>query len=355
MANNSVVLNTMNHVKPSELAKALHFILDQGLVPYIEGPPGSAKSSIVHQVAVERKRKVIDRRLSQMEAVDLTGALFPSNGQTTWYPPDFFVRASKSPKEHLFFFDEYDKAPPEVQNASLGILLDRMIGDTRFDGVDMILAGNRIEDRAGANRISTAARNRLVNLQIQHDPDDYIRYWVNNGFHHYVIAFCRYKPSAVNEFVLQSGSKEHRDKLDAVRQAYAFATPRSWEFVSKMYHGTMPQDLQPALLAGTIGEAMATEFLGYIKIISDCPDIDVLLMDPQRAPVPKSPAAKITVATALGQKATPDNFERMSIYLDKLEPEYQIMTCMDCFRRDPTISVTKAGQKWFLKHQKVLS
>jgi len=51
-------------------------ILRGGRVPMLHGSPGTAKSSIAHQIAKDHNLKVIDLRLSQSDPTDLAGFHF---------------------------------------------------------------------------------------------------------------------------------------------------------------------------------------------------------------------------------------------------------------------------------------
>lgn len=353
MSTNSVAMNV---IRPSLLPEALKFALqdDVNQKVYVEGPPGGGKSSIIRQVVAGMGRELIDIRLSQMDSVDLLGVPFPSEGVTSWNPPEFFYKLSQNPEKYVLMMDEYDKAPIEVQNASLQILLDDQVGSLSLNGAKMVLAGNRIEDRANSNKISTAARNRVTTLTLDHNHDDTIKYWVQTGFAVEVIAFCRFSPTLLNEFVRRSDTKEETTRLLAVKDQQAFATPRSWEFVSRMIKASIPDSIMLPMICGTVGNLAGLHFTQYLKVIHECPDITTILNNPNNAPIPTSPGGKIAVATGIGAKVSKDTMEAATIYLDRMESEYGVMSLMDAYARDARLGLTKAAQQWVTKHKAIL-
>src|SRR5690606_31535301 len=62
------------------------------------GAPGIGKSSVVHQVASELGRKVVDLRLAQLEPTDLRGVPMPNRDtmRAEWFLPAFWpVRSTE--------------------------------------------------------------------------------------------------------------------------------------------------------------------------------------------------------------------------------------------------------------------
>src|SRR5574343_320366 len=76
-------------VNVKECKEALIQCFKNRLVPFVQSSPGCSKSSIAKQIADERKLKLIDLRLSQLDPVELNG-LPKITDIATWIPFDVF-------------------------------------------------------------------------------------------------------------------------------------------------------------------------------------------------------------------------------------------------------------------------
>src|SRR5271168_2540826 len=81
------------------------------------GSPGIGKSTIVNQIGKELGFKVIDLRLSQIDATDLKGIPMPNRetGRSEWLSPSFWPERNKDGLgvggPGIIFLDEIEKAP----------------------------------------------------------------------------------------------------------------------------------------------------------------------------------------------------------------------------------------------------
>lgn len=356
MSKNNSHNSYANTIRPKHLPQAILLGWEAGIPIYIEGPPGMGKSQIIQQTAKMEGKELIDIRLSQMDAVDLMGVPFPKDGVTDWNPPSFFKKIQDNPGRYALFMDEFDKASPAVQNASLQILLDKQIGSIDLSGCVMVLAGNRIEDKAGSNRISTAARNRVISLTLEHNIEDTLDYWIKANFHPHVIAYIRFRTQGLNEMVMRGSSKEEYERIAIVKNSPAFATPRSWEAVSRLLHNGLSkqQDMITPMLAGTVGTVEGTTFAAFVKHEDECPSFEEIVKKPHSAKLPKNPAAKHIVATTVGEKMNPTNISACIEYLDRLDKEFQVISIRDANKRGPEIARTKDFMKWMGDNKTVL-
>ena len=184
-------------VSTKELPEAITDILYAGLTPYVTGSPGIAKSAIISQVADSLNLKLIDVRLAQMDSSDLLG--FPTiiNGKTSFVPPDVFpIDTDPLPegKEgYLLFLDELSSAPISVQAACYKLILDRKVGQYPLHkNVAIVAAGNKATDKAIVNRISTAMQSRLIHLNLEVNPKDWINWANENQIDHRIVSFIQF-------------------------------------------------------------------------------------------------------------------------------------------------------------------
>lgn len=131
-----------------------------------------------------------------------------------------------------------------------------------------------------------------------------------NGITDITRAFIRFRPALIHD-------------MEARKTGMAFPSPRSWAFaddIAKLNLGTA-EELE--LLKGTVSEGAAVEYLAFMKTARELPSASEILISPDTAPVPTSPAAKHAVVVMLERKAEPKNFKQCMTYVQRLDVEYQ--------------------------------
>jgi len=341
-------------MRPSAVSKTLNYLIDAQQPGMLWGPPGVGKSSVIRQVATARGIGLIDLRLSQLDAVDLRG--IPSvlaTGKTHWNQPTFLPTEG----EGILFLDEINLGAPSVMAAGYQLVLDRKLGDYELPpGWIVLAAGNRTQDRTNVQQMSTALKNRFVHLDYEVNLDDWCDWALRNGVHVSVLSFIRFRPTMLNMFdaPLKSDDADKRRQAQAMKDANAFATPRSWEFMSKMVTQQPDPEVEYDLFCGTVGEGAAAEFMGYLKYYRDLPNLDALLMNPSKTNVPSEPATLYALSTGLAAKATDDNFDRVVQYALRMPQEFQVLLMKDAVTRSESLTNTKAFNEWTVKNSNVL-
>lgn len=340
-------------MRPSQVAEAINLCIEAKQPVMIHGSPGVGKSAVVRQVATQRGIELIDLRLSQLDPVDLRGvpSVDTKKHITSWNTPSFLPTDG----EGILFLDEINSAAQATQAAAYQLVLDRKLGDYVLPpGWVIIAAGNRSTDRAIVNQMSTALKNRFVHLNYEVNNDDWCDWALRNDIAVEVLGFIRFRPMLLNEFEQRNDSKEERERVQRLKDAQAFATPRSWEFLSKVVQQKPSADIEYELYSGIVGEGAAAEFMGYLKYYRDLPNLDALLMNPGAAKVPEEPATLYALATGLAAKATQDNMERVVKYALRLPPEFQVLLMKDAITRDNELTQTKAFNDWAIKNANVM-
>lgn len=340
-------------MRPSQVFQALSYLIDAKQPTMLHGSPGVGKSDIVRQIAKARNIELIDLRLSQLDPVDLRGvpSVDTKRHLTTWNAPSFLPTSG----EGILFLDEINSAPQATQAAAYQLILDRKLGDyTLPDGWAMIAAGNRSTDRAIVNQMSTALKNRFTHIDYEVNNDDWCQWALDSNIAVEVLGFIRFRPMLLNEFEQRNESAEERKRVQQLKDAKAFATPRSWQFMSRVVGQQPSKDIEYELYSGIVGEGAAAEFMGYLKYYRDLPNLDALLMAPEKAKIPEEPATLYALATGLAAKATVDNFDRIIKFADRIQPEFQVLLIKDSIARERKVTNTKAFNQWAVKNSNVL-
>jgi hypothetical protein len=322
----------------SGVAQSLHLLFDARQPVFIWGPPGIGKSDVVRQVAGEKDVPLKDVRALLLDPVDLRGLPYLSaDHRAQWATPDFLPREGTG----ILFLDELNAAAPMVQASFYQLVLDRKLGEyTLPDGWAIVAAGNRESDRGVTSRMPAPLRNRFTHLTFEVDLQEWCEWAVRTSIRPEVIAFLRFKPELLSEFN---------------RDANAFPSPRSWAFVSKILDESPAPQIEHDLIAGTVGDGAATEFTAFLSTFRNLPNIDAILLNPDREPVPDNAGAQFAVASALSYYATDTNFDRICQYLKRMPAEFGVLCVRDASSRQPDVRHTAAYTQWAVANHNVIA
>lgn len=306
------------------------------------GAPGVGKTKVINQFASELRRTVMDWRTNLRDPVDARGLPVPDLEKqvTRWMRPnDLPFEGSDYPDDTIVFMDEANTGSPAMQVVAMQIVHERRAGEHRLKpGVDIIAAGNRQSDRAAAQRMPTALANRFAHIDVDPDVDTTVKHFIDIDIDPLLVAFLRFRPALL-----------HNMEGTDLR---AFPTPRSWEDVGRMLDA--PAQLRPGLVRGLVGEGAAAEFEGFVRVYQQLPSLDLVLANPNSAPVPTEPAAKFAIAAGLSRKVDAKSFENGMIYVQRISGrEFEIMFTVDAVRRDNKLSHTQAFTDWAVRNQDV--
>jgi hypothetical protein len=199
-----------------------------------------------------------------MEPTDIRGIPFYNKdiGKMDWAPPVELPdeEMSKDYPIVVLFLDELNSAAPSVQSAAYQLILNRRIGKYKLpDNVVMVAAGNRESDKGVTYRMPTPLANRFIHQEMKVDFASWQEWAVNNRIHKDVVGYLSFAKQDLYDFDAKSASR-------------AFATPRSWTFVSQLLDEGDDDDTTMNLIAGTVGEGLAVKFMAHKKVASRMPN-----------------------------------------------------------------------------------
>lgn len=323
-------------ITPRELAAVLPTLIEMREPVCIFGAPGIGKSQIVQQAAAKMGPDAYfyDLRAVLLDPVDLRGLpnINAKDGLCHWLPPASLPQPNES---GLLFLDELPQAPPAMQSALLQLTLDRAIGDYVLpDGVAIVAAGNRPEDRTGASRLITALSSRFINFTLEPDFESWLDHVNGTGeVGPDVQSFLRWKPSA---FCINDPTKP------------SSPNPRSWVKAAKVLGrlGNVGRSALDATLRGILGTT-AVELLAFLDLRHTLPTAEEMIRDPKNITLPsRLDASWAATVTLLGY------FDRSDVTIGATEVD-AFFTLLERFPVEPAVVCYADSQR--VKHgQKIV-
>ena len=345
----------------------------------LSGPPGIGKSDGIKALArrvsemTHKPVYVHDVRLLNMNPVDLRG--IPSKAQidwkhqvdtanpktnelesqiivdkvdvARWLRPEIFQMEDTNDCINFLFLDEITAAPQSVQAAAYQLVLDRKVGEHKLpNNCYVFCAGNRVTDKSVAYKMPKALANRMCHLEIYADIDDWKKWAFNAGIDSRIIGFLNFKNEALFMF-------------DPAKDDLAYPTPRTWAMVDNFLKKIPNIEACLPLISGAVGVGVATEFFGYAKVYSSLPDIDGIFAG-KNVPYPSKMDVNYALSSSLVTKALKANKKQvnnMITWLNDWEPDYAVLTIMDCVKTTKLkqmIIDLPAWITWYKNHRELV-
>jgi len=309
-----------------------YWMYEKNQPTYFHGPPGVGKSDLFREMAEELGIGYKDIRAGTKLPEDFSGIPVPDLEKriAVWLKAEFWPDVKKDGEKGIIVFDELTDTSKPVQSCLYQVILDRRIGEVELArGWWPVAAGNRRQDRAAAQQLSTALANRFAHVDIEADVEAWVLWAMKqDDMGHMVPGFIRWRPNLLHSM----------DGADL----RAFPTPRSWAAVARCIDGC-PDDLLLHVVASLVGEGAAGEFAAFMRTI-DLPDIDEICAAPNKCRIPHEPSHKYALSCMISRYMDRSNIGKLMDYIKRAEfgTDFEISTVLDASKRDQTLTLTKA-------------
>lgn len=172
-------------------------------------------------------------------------------------------------KQSILGLDEFNRAPADVLNASLQLILDRRLHShvlPRINGKPtfLIAAVNPADSNYNVSSFDPALLDRFVYGKVDPDAPVWLDWARGNNIHPVIISYIAEHPNRIH-MTANIGDGDTSTDPTAVG-----ATPRSWAMLSAFIHQkhTIPEEVVYPIIKGLIGDALAAQFLTYMNSYS---------------------------------------------------------------------------------------
>ena len=322
---------------PQQLKALLTASIAARLPVLVTGAPGAGKSDIVAQAAAAAAADLLISHPVVSDPTDAKGLPWKKEGEDTapFLPFGDLAQALASTAPLVWVVDDLGQAAPAVQAAYMQLILARRVnGHALPDCVTFVAATNRRTDRAGVSGILEPVKSRFATIvELVPDLDQWCSWALDNGIAAEIVAFVRFRPELFNRF------EPSADLSNC-------PLPRTWSHVSRLMDLDLDADVLAPAICGAVGEGAGAEFIAFLRLWSDLPDIDGILSGKVPPVIPTQPGTLYAVCTALSRRVDVDNFANVAAYAMRLveagNGEFAVLLVRDCEQKTPAICNTEA-------------
>ncbi|HEX7213659.1 MAG TPA: ATP-binding protein [Methylomirabilota bacterium] len=327
-------------VTPAEAQAILRKTIPERLPILLAGAPGVGKTAIVSQVAHELARELVVSHPVTSDPTDFRGLPWMVDGKATFLPIGDLARLiALGDRPAVWLIDDLGQALTSTQAAVMQLVhrdSRALNGFSLPDNVAIVACTNRAEDRAGVGAFLAPLVSRFTTvLTVCPEAKSFVPWAIQHGgFHPVVAAFLRWKEDYLLDTSRPSHSLEQR------------CSPRTWDNVSRLLKLGLRSSELAAPIQGAITPSIATEFLAFLQVFENLPDIDLVRADPDGAPLPPSVDATYATAVHLARKVERADFDLIARYVARLAPEFQLLFNLSSITRKPELRSTTAYIAW---------
>ena len=302
------------------------------------GHAGLGKSRIIEQCAAQHALAYCDFRAMILDVPDLNG-MPVINDMREGMPAPMTAPTGLPGRDAgptLVCIEELPGAARSMQGSLYGLILERRLNGYSLPAGSRIVATGNLPDSGGVTQVMPDPLiNRFMHVRLVCTPDEHLAYAQATGWH----------PITIGYHAMTKGTEWDSFGPAQKRQGIAFASPRSWEAMSRVLNsGALPADCIGQACAGILGEAVGAKFAAFVGLYASLqPTLDAMRTDPTTCPIPKDAASHWFLASLLAEQLTPYDAEQWGIaLLMRLSDEPTLWAMDAACKRDITIARTVA-------------
>ena len=338
-------------VTPTHLKKLLTAAIKHNLQMLITGAPGIGKTYIIVQICKALGIKCFISHPTISDPTDYKGYPYINKDGTAVFVPFGDLKQLIDYKETaVFFMDDMGQATQAVQAALMQLVWGGRINSHAIgNNITFMGASNRKKDKSGVTGMLDSLRSRFTVVELVPTIEDWTQ-WANmNNLPFQLIGFIR---------------SQGMDALWNFKPTFEFESypnPRSVETVGKWIQTALPIAELIAPITGNVGYPWFKTFEGWMKMAERAINPNLILTDPNTAPIPQELDSTYAVCASLASFATDKNFGKIVKYAERLEDgtcfddgkprkEFANMMVNDCGFRNDSVKETPGWIQWQADH-----
>lgn len=289
----------------------------------VRGRPGIGKSSILSMLSDALPDYVpcyID--VANLDLGDLGMPVINKDTMVTNYAPNArFGIGNNQHKPVILMLDELGKASRPVLNMLLPVILEKRLGDVPLPTGSIVYATTNLDTDGVGDNIPAHAYNRMSELVVDINADQWLEWASNNGVSPEVMAFAK-QTSEVFQCYTELGKNEKNPYIfnPMTGNVRTFCSPRSLAKASHLIESrdVLGDALLPALI-GTIGESGARQMEALVNLSDQLPLFENIVKDPAKTKIPSndSVSALFILAFMLSSRVNAETMDAVMTYVTR--------------------------------------
>lgn len=321
---------------PKAMIKALVTAFENRLQLLLVGAPGVGKTDLVMQAARKLGYNVIIMHPVVSDPTDFKGLPCLVDGKAVFLPFKELQDMIDAKTPTVVFLDDLGQASAAVQAAAMQLILGKRInGHSLSENIIFVGATNRREDMAAVQGILEPVKSRwhsIVGLDV--DVEAWLEWAEGENINKYVRAFIARRPNLLHDF---------QPSPDMVNTP----SPRTVVNASKLVDADFDPSVRRTLLAGSVGQGWADDFLAFLSMCDRMVDPNLVIQAPKDVDIPTDHDVLYVLCQALAERATDANFNNIMVFCNRLgEREFQKLLVTLSTKKDESLKNTTGYITW---------
>jgi hypothetical protein len=335
-------------VKPREYLELACLCMVNNFTLMVIGMPGGGKTEIGIQATEKLGRELIITHPVIDDPTNYKGFPFKEvdkSGNVTadFVPFGMLRRLIEADRPTTLIMDDMGQAAKTVQAAAMQLVWGgKLNGHSISPHVSFLILSNRREDKAAVTGMIEPLKNRATIVNLENNINDWCYWAIKNGQPPENVAFNRFRKKHILE--------GYSPTINFTNSA----TPRTIAKCGEFLKAGVPKSIEFEVYSGTAGEKFAAEFIGFLDIYRQIPDIQQIIKDPDSVQVPSKDNILYATCEALASEANKKNFKNIMKFGSHCHEEFEIMLMRDSIAHNDDVCETDVFIQWQADHQDIL-
>lgn len=200
-------------------------------------------------------------------------------------------------------------------------------------GVVVVVDGNALEHKSGAQQQSRALMSRIEQYEVYTEANDCIEHAYKHGWHASVQTFFEKHPALIDNYdevfqtrdAVAKPTADARDRMSEEGKRGIWASMRSWERLSRKEF-VADQIASPVTLAeaeANLGQGVGRSYDAHKRELRSLVSFDQIMANPAGIEIPAALDAQYAVALGLAQRCQAEQMPAVKAFGERLTLELQ--------------------------------